>query len=343
MIAAQQFTQPTAVKREANSGMNILVIDDSEDHRELTEAALHSAGYRNVRCAASAAEGFQILGLNRNTGDGAVPVDIVLLDIVMPEMDGIEACAHIRSHHRYEDVPIIMVTSLDDMDNLASAFVAGANDYISKPVNRIELLARVRAALKLKNELEQRRTRERELLNFVSGWSDRRAGALIDEATGLFTGEAAEAYLTTSARSREAELISVITLMIDRLEQVKTSQGETVARAIQAGVAKAVRATAADIGVLAASYPNGLIVVVAPDVELVAADKLAQTLRGAIAGLAIGNREFIAQDHVTASVAVVSGRVSHAAERTKLLMRAIAGVRRSAAEGGSHLLGSAVN
>ena len=66
-----------------------------------------------------------------------------------------------------------MVTSLDDMESLASAFIAGANDYITKPVNRIELTARVRAALKLKSELEQRRAREQELLGFVSGWGDR--------------------------------------------------------------------------------------------------------------------------------------------------------------------------
>jgi phosphoserine phosphatase RsbU/P len=337
MDTAQQLNRAAAAKREVKAGMNILVVDDSEDHRDLTEAALRGAGYKDVRTAASAAEAFQILGLNRGTGSGAVPIDIVLLDIVMPEMDGIEACAFIRSHERYEDVPIIMVTSLDDMDSLASAFVAGANDYITKPVNRIELLARVRAALKLKGELEQRRARERELLNFVSSWGDRRAGALIDEATGLFTGEAAEAYLTTTARAREAEPVSVITLLIDRLEQVKMSQGESIARAIQAGVARAVRATAAGVGVLAAAYPNGMIVLVAPEVDPAGAERLAQALRGAIAALAVSNHEFIAKDHVTASAAVVSGRVQHTSDRAKLLMQAIASVQRVAAEGGNNL------
>ena len=94
--------------------------------------------------------------MSGGTTEEAPAVDVVLLDIVMPEMDGVEACARIRNDARYADMPIIMVTSLDDMDSLANAFVAGATDYITKPVNRVELVARVRAALRLKQELDRR-------------------------------------------------------------------------------------------------------------------------------------------------------------------------------------------
>src|SRR5580704_17749673 len=86
-------------------------------------------------------------------------------------MDGVEVCARIRNHQRYADLPIIMVTSVDDMDTLSNAFVAGANDYVTKPVNRMELIARVRAALRLKAELDRRQARERELLGFLSSWA----------------------------------------------------------------------------------------------------------------------------------------------------------------------------
>src|SRR5215472_18737632 len=91
------------------------------------------------------------IGRNSDTPPAA---DIVLLDIVMPEMDGVECSARIRNDPRYGDMPIIMVTSLDDMGSLSNAFVAGATDYITKPINRIELAARVRSALKLKTELD---------------------------------------------------------------------------------------------------------------------------------------------------------------------------------------------
>src|ERR1700733_7623855 len=136
--------------------MRILVIDDSEDSRDLTEGALLSAGYTDIVTARSGWEALKILDVGRTTDEKA-SVDVALLDIVMPEMDGVEVCARIRNDARYADLPIIMVTSLDDMNSLSNAFVAGATDYVTKPVNRVELIARVRSALKLKQELDRRK------------------------------------------------------------------------------------------------------------------------------------------------------------------------------------------
>src|SRR5580704_11047819 len=143
--------------------MRILITDDSEDGRELTEAMLVAAGYPDITAAASAADAYRFLGIGGPATQLPPVVDLILLDIMMPVIDGIEACARIRSDQRYSSVPIIMVTSLADTDSLANAFVAGATDYITKPVNRMELLARVRSALKLKSELDRRQAREREL------------------------------------------------------------------------------------------------------------------------------------------------------------------------------------
>jgi PleD family two-component response regulator len=338
MNAVQQRASAAAANGKAKPDMNILIVDDSEDQRELTEAALRSAGYNEVRSVASANEALKILEIGRNDTNGEVPVDIVLLDIVMPETDGIKACAYIRSQERFEDLPIIMITSLDDMGSLASAFVAGANDYITKPVNRIELLARVRTALKLKGELEQRRDRERELLNFLSSWGDRRATLWIDEATGLFVGEVAEAYLTSASEHGNDDLVSVIALTVDRLDAVKHSQGEKVARAIQLRAARAVRAALTTVGVVAASYRNGLIVIIAPDFGPASGQNLARSMCAAIAQLGKDNREFITADRVTASAAVVTGHVKRGPERVKLLMQAIASVERSTADGGNRVV-----
>jgi phosphoserine phosphatase RsbU/P len=124
--------------------MRILIIDDSEDSRDRAEGTLLSGGYDDVITAASGWEALKMLDIGRNS-DERPSVDIVLLDVVMPEMDGVETCARIRNDQRYSDLPIIMVTSRDDMDTLTKAFVAGATDYVTKPVNRIELIARVRA------------------------------------------------------------------------------------------------------------------------------------------------------------------------------------------------------
>lgn len=318
--------------------MRILVVDDSEDSCDIAEAALMSAGYRDVATAGSAAGAYDFLGIgNGSDGEGAV-VDLVLLDIVMPKIDGIEACAHIRSDMRYCDVPIIMVTALADMDSLANAFVAGASDYITKPLNRIELLARVRSALKLKAELERRQARERELLTFLSTWGDRRASLWIDDATGLFVGEVAEAYLTCANEQQSDEIVSLVALAIDRLDIYRSGQGEDVARGILAQVAETVRGVEATVGAIAAAYRNGLIILILPEYDGEAARKLGEDLRAAVAKLGIPNPESVAADYVTASVAVVSGRVRRGIGRVHLLTHAISTIKGAVTSGGNQVV-----
>lgn len=318
--------------------MRILVVDDSEDSRDIAEAALMSAGFRDVAMAGSAEEAYEFLGIGNGSHDEGVAFDLVLLDILMPKIDGIEACARIRSDMRYADVPIIMVTALHDMEHLANAFVAGANDYVTKPLNRIELIARVRSALKLKAELERRQARERELLTFLSTWGDRRASVWIDEVTGLFVGEVAEAYLTGATEHQSDEVISLVALAIDRFDGYRSGQGEDVARTILAKVAHAVRGVVATIGTIAAAYRNGLIILVLPEYGAVAARKLADALLAAVSKLEIANSEAVAADHVTASVAVVTGSVHRGIGRVHLLTHAISTIKGAVTAGGNKVV-----
>ncbi|MGH7255362.1 MAG: response regulator, partial [Nitrospirales bacterium] len=90
-------------------------------------------------------------------------VDLILLDIVMPDMDGVELCRQIKATEPLRDILVIMVTVQTGADDLDRAFGAGAMDYITKPLNKMELLARVRSALALKREMDIRKAREREL------------------------------------------------------------------------------------------------------------------------------------------------------------------------------------
>jgi sigma-B regulation protein RsbU (phosphoserine phosphatase) len=318
--------------------MRILVIDDSEDGRDVAEAMLLSAGYPDVNTVASAAEAYRFLAIGEPAAQANSTVDLVLLDIMMPDIDGIEACARIRNDPRHQDVPIVMVTAIGDMDSLATAFVAGATDYITKPINRVELVARVRSALKLKSELDRRQARERELLDFMSTWGDRRASHWIDEATGLFIGEVAEAYLIAAADFPAGSGTSVIALAIDRLDAYRSTQGEAAAASIKARVAGAVRATAASVGVVAAAYRNGLIVLVVPERTSRPTLELGEALRAAVSELNITNSESIAANHVTASVVVVSGRVDRWIDRFDLLTRAIKMIPRAVAAGGNRVL-----
>jgi phosphoserine phosphatase RsbU/P len=316
--------------------MRILVVDDAEDSRDVTEAALLSAGYGEIVTAGSPWEALKALDVGR-TVDGPPHVDIILLDVVMPEMDGIEACARIRRDRRYADIPIIMVTSLDDIDSLSNAFVAGANDYVTKPINRIELAARVRSALRLKAELDRRQARERELLNFLSSWGDRRANLWIDEATGLFVGEVAEAYIAAGAKYPGEDVVSVIALELDRFEAFRAVHGEEASQGVLAQVARAVRGLAATIGIIPAAYRDGLIVLIAPELPAGSARQLGEALCSTVARLRLHNPECIGSDHVTASVAAVTGQAKGGSDRIFLLTQAVAKVKDAIAAGGNRV------
>ena len=136
--------------------MSILIVDDLLDNRLLLETILKAAGYTELLNAESARDAFKQLGMD-NPASVAAGVDLILMDITMPEMDGIEACRRIKDTTRLQDIPIVMVTGRNEVKDLEAAFAAGAIDYIVKPLGKLELLARVRSVLTLKREMDSRK------------------------------------------------------------------------------------------------------------------------------------------------------------------------------------------
>ena len=141
--------------------MAILIVDDSPDQHLLLRSILARAGHNEIVTVDSAREAFTALTLDGP--QASVQVDLILMDVLMPDIDGVEACRHIKQQKNLQDIPIIMVTAKNDLNNLKEAFSAGAIDYITKPVNGVELLARVSSALTLKREMDCRKEREAEL------------------------------------------------------------------------------------------------------------------------------------------------------------------------------------
>ena len=141
--------------------MSILIVDDSPDQQTLLRSILGKAGHNDVLSADSAKSASMLLNLGGEATSHKI--DLILMDILMPEQDGVETCRQIKRCAHLQDVPVIMVTAKNDLSNLKEAFSAGAMDYISKPVNSVELLARVSSALTLKNEMDRRKNRELEL------------------------------------------------------------------------------------------------------------------------------------------------------------------------------------
>ncbi len=138
--------------------MSIVIVDDSVAQRLVLASLLEEEGYTGLLLAGSAAEAFAHL---EQKTFGAV--DLILMDLHMPGLNGIEACRQIKAMPEWQDTPIIMVTSSGETEDLKLAFAAGAMDYLIKPPNEVELLARVQSALKLKRETDHRKAREHDL------------------------------------------------------------------------------------------------------------------------------------------------------------------------------------
>ena len=141
--------------------MTILIVDDSPDQHTLLRSILGKAGHTDILSAESARSASSFLNLEGQ--ELTRQVDLILMDVLMPEQDGVETCRQIKNCAHLRDIPVIMVTAKNDLSNLQAAFAAGANDYINKPVQGVELLARVASALALKQETDRRKAHELEL------------------------------------------------------------------------------------------------------------------------------------------------------------------------------------
>ena len=192
----------------------IIAIDDSDIAQEFIRATLADIGFEDVTGYLDPHEALDAI----RVGDAVA--DLILLDIMMPEMDGIELCARIRGIDAWSDVPIIMLTSRKNVDSLSQAFMAGANDYVTKPFDRIELQARMRSCLRLKSELDRRRASEQRQARGPEIRVDTTLGLSVGNLAGTRAGfNASLLSLDTAAQAG----LGLVALKIDDVPGWKTA------------------------------------------------------------------------------------------------------------------------
>jgi CheY-like chemotaxis protein len=120
----------------------VLVVDDNQQNLELLQAYLEDMDCRTVP-AHDGVEALKIIGKD--------PPDLILLDVMMPKISGFEVCKRIKNDPKTSDIPVIMVTALNEYGDIERAIDSGTDDFLSKPVNKLELLTRVKTMLKLKH------------------------------------------------------------------------------------------------------------------------------------------------------------------------------------------------
>lgn len=123
----------------------ILVIDDEPTNFDVIESFLSQQNYQ-LHYMSSGREAIAALDL--------LQPDAILLDVMMPDMNGIDVCQHIKSLAKWQAVPIIMITALSTSDDLAQCLEAGADDYVSKPINKLELRSRLQSMLRIKRQYD---------------------------------------------------------------------------------------------------------------------------------------------------------------------------------------------
>jgi len=192
------------LQRESNQQTNILAIDDAKDILALLEFELSDEGY-DVFVAESGTAGLEILSENR--------VDLILLDIVMPNMSGLEVLKQIKQDKKLKDIPVIMLSASEQSDDIVSSLDLGADDFVNKPYISEVLLARMRTSLRLREK--NRELKKMALTDFLTGINNRRQFYTLSNAA-------------LSRNNREQSALTIALMDIDHFKHINDTYGHDV-------------------------------------------------------------------------------------------------------------------
>lgn len=239
--------------------------------RSMLIRMLKNVGYTDVLTAGSGAQAFELLGIAEDSNPAAI--ELILMDLMLPDTDGIEAIRTLATRKHLSTIPVIMVTAMQDSETLRGAFEVGATDYITKPINEVELLARVGAALRLKREIDRREARERELIEVTQQLevANNRLQqiSLTDGLTGLANRRHLDQVLEKEWRRalRNHEPLSLILADVDHFKRFNDTYGHQEGDSCLIAVAKVFAECANRSTDLAARYGGEEFALLLPNTD----------------------------------------------------------------------------
>ena len=208
----------------------ILIADDNPMNLKILTTRLAVEGYPTL----TAADGEEALAVAT-----AEQPDLILLDVMMPKIDGLEVCRRLKKDPTFPFTPIIMVTAMADAKDAVAGLDAGADEYLPKPVDQQALVARVRSMLRIKRLQDQLEEKNRELEQL----------SISDGLTGLFNHRHMHDLLQEEYErsGRTGEPLSVVMFDLDRFKQVNDTHGHQAGDAVLKELAAILRETAREI------------------------------------------------------------------------------------------------
>ncbi len=273
----------------------ILVVDDIPANVQLLETHLVSAGYKTNM----AGNGEEALEKVR-----AEHPDLVLLDVMMPKMDGFETCKKLKSSQKTRHIPVIMVTALNEIDDKIKGIESGADEFITKPFNKLELLARVKSLLRIKflydelqekvNQLEQAKERLREL-------------AVTDGLTQLHNYRYFKEYIDKELRraQRHKNAVSLLMLDIDFFKHYNDTHGHLAGDEVLRTIASLMKKNIRDID-FAARYGGEEFTIVLSQTDKAGAVIVAEKIRKLVEEHAFKFQEKQPNGNLTISMGVAT-------------------------------------
>ena len=292
--------------------MAIVIIDDSISSQMLIKSILEAEGYKDILVAESAHEAYELVLGGAGIGGIAEQVDLILLDIMMPDIDGIEACRTIKINERLKDVPIIIITAKTDREVLKSSFFVGAMDYITKPLDEVELLARVYSALRLKIETDCRKARELELLQVKRQLEEANHNlqkmSCVDGLTGIANRRRFDDTLLSewNFAALAKRPLSLIILDIDYFKNYNDTYGHLIGDECLKQVALAINNLLKRTRDIFARYGGEEFAAVLPNTDMQGALTVAERIRTEIESLMIPHANSPVNKYVTISLGVAS-------------------------------------